>query len=214
MSLLKSIKQYMKTGNIKENYTTTIPIKDDNISVELKDVDKAYKAYIKIDEENNKRNKIINKYFDISWLSVIAAFILLGISLITMLLVQNYIIRCIAGVGIIIVFIMFVLYFVFAFKAENVECIKTFNINSLTKLLKLINIIDTNEKIGFKIEDTYGDFGAFKYFNKNNKEFTKTYIPFDKVHYCLNSPNKILGWFDEENYKYMIEYYTTYNEEF
>lgn len=27
MSLLKLIKQYMKTGNIKENYTATIPIK-------------------------------------------------------------------------------------------------------------------------------------------------------------------------------------------
>ena len=45
MSLLKSIKQYMKTGNIKENYTATIPIKDDSVSIELKDVNKTYKTY-------------------------------------------------------------------------------------------------------------------------------------------------------------------------
>lgn len=45
MSLLKLIKQYMQANNIEENYTSAIPIEDNSISIELKDVNKAYKMY-------------------------------------------------------------------------------------------------------------------------------------------------------------------------
>lgn len=62
MSLLKSIKQYMKTSNIKENYTATIPIKDDSVSIELKDVNKTYNTYIELNEENDRISRIKRKY--------------------------------------------------------------------------------------------------------------------------------------------------------
>ena len=45
MSLLKLIKQYMQANNIEENYTSAIPIEDNSISIELKDVNKVYKTY-------------------------------------------------------------------------------------------------------------------------------------------------------------------------
>lgn len=214
MSLLKSIKQYMKTGNIKENYTTTIPIKDDNISVELKDVDKAYKAYIKIDEENNKRNKIINKYFDISWLSVIAAFILLTIAAIIVFFDISLLIKVSCSIGSLL---LFIISFIFWRKIDSIcyICDDIYGIENLTSLLKAMNTIDTDEQIGLSIKNkSYGDIIVFKYFDKDNKELQKTDIELDKLHYCLNSPNKIIGWYDEEKHKYMLEYWTTYNGDF
>lgn len=214
MSLLKSIKQYMKTSNIKENYTATIPIKDDSVSIELKDVNKTYKTYIELNEENDRISRIKRKYDDISYRILITAFILLTIAAIIVFFDISLLIKVSCSIGSLL---LFIISFIFWCKKDSIcyICDDIYGIENLTSLLKVMNTIDTDEKIGLSIKNkSYGDIIVFKYLDKDNKELQKTAIELDKIHYCLNSPNKIIGWYDEENYKYMIEYYTTYNEEF
>lgn len=214
MSLLKSIKQYMKTDNIKENYTATIPIKDDSISIELKDVNKAYKTYIELNEENDRISRIKRKYDDISYQILITAFILLTIAAIIVFFDISLLIKASCSIGSLLLFIIF---FIFWCKNDSIcyICDDIYGIENLTSLLKVMNTIDTDEKIDLSIKNkSYGDIIVFKYFDKDNKELQKTAIELDKIHYCLNSPNKIIGWYDEEKNEYMIEYYTTYNRDF
>lgn len=214
MSLLKSIKQYMKTSNIKENYTATIPIKDDSVSIELKDVNKTYNTYIELNEENDRISRIKRKYDDISYRIFITAFILLTIATIIVFFDISLLIKVSCSIGSLL---LFIISFIFWYKKDSIcyICDDIYGIENLTSLLKVMNTIDTDEKIGLSIKNkSYGDIIVFKYFDKDNKELQKTAIELDKLHYYLNSPNKIIGWYDEENYKYMIEYYTTYNEEF
>lgn len=214
MSLLKSIKQYMKTGNIKENYTATIPIKDDSVSIELNNVNKIYKTYIELNEENSRISRIRRKYNDISYLILITAFILLAIAAIIVFFDISLLIKVSCSIGSLL---LFIISFIFLRKSDSICYIYDYiyGIGNLTILLKVMNTIDTDEKIGFSIKNkSYGDIIVFKYFDKDNKEHQKTAIELDKIHYCLNSPNKIIGWYDEEKNKYMIEYYTTYNEDF
>lgn len=71
------------------------------------------------------------------------------------------------------------------------------------------------KKISLSIKNkSYGDIIVFKYFDKDNKELQKTAIELDKIHYCSNSPNKIIGWYDKEKHEYILEYWTTYNADF
>ena len=214
MSLLKSIKLYMKTGNIKENYTATIPIKDDSVSIELNNVNKIYKTYIELNEENSRISRIRRKYNDISYLILITAFILLAIAAIIVFFDISLLIKVSCSIGSLL---LFIISFIFLCKSDSICYIYDYiyGIGNLTILLKVMNTIDTDEKIGFSIKNkSYGDIIVFKYFDKDNKEHQKTAIELDKIHYCLNSPNKIIGWYDEEKNKYMIEYYTAYNEDF
>ncbi|RGM75514.1 hypothetical protein [Agathobacter rectalis] len=214
MSLLKSIKQYMKTGNIKENYTATIPIKDDSVSIELKDVNKTYKTYIELNEENDRISRIRRKYNDISYLILITAFILLAIAAIIVFFDISLLIKVSCSIGSLL---LFIISFIFLCKSDSICYIYNYicGIGNLTILLKVMNTIDTDEKIGFSIKNkSYGDIIVFKYFDKDNKEHQKTAIELDKIHYCLNSPNKIIGWYDKEKHKYMLEYWTTYNGDF
>lgn len=214
MSLLKSIKQYMKTSNIKENYTATIPIKDDSVSIELKDVNKTYKTYIELNEENDRISRIRRKYNDISYLILITAFILLAIAAIIVFFDISLLIKVSCSIGSLL---LFIISFIFLCKSDSICYIYDYicGIGNLTILLKVMNTIDTDEKIGFSIKNkSYGDIIVFKYFDKDNKEHQKTAIELDKIHYCLNSPNKIIGWYDKEKHKYMLEYWTTYNGDF
>lgn len=214
MSLLKSIKQYMKTGNIKENYTATIPIKDDSVSIELKDVNKTYKTYIELNEENDRISRIRRKYNDISYRILITAFILLAIAAIIVFFDISLLIKVSCSIGSLL---LFIISFIFLCKSDSICYIYDYicGIGNLTILLKVMNTIDTDEKIGFSIKNkSYGDIIVFKYFDKDNKEHQKTAIELDKIHYCLNSPNKIIGWYDKEKHKYMLEYWTTYNGDF
>ena len=214
MSLSKSIKQYIKTGNIKENYTATIPIKDDSVSIELKDVNKTYKTYIELHEENDRISRIKRKYDDISYRILITAFILLAIAAIIVFFDISLLIKVSCSIGSLL---LFIISFIFLRKNDSICYIydDIHGIENLTSLLKVMNTIDTDEEIGLSIKNkSYGDIIVFKYFDKDNKELQKTAIELDKIHYCLNSPNKIIGWYDEEKNKYMIEYYTTYNGDF
>lgn len=214
MSLLKSIKQYMKTGNIKENYTAIIPIKDDSVSIELKDVNKTYKTYIELNEENDRISRIKRKYDDISYLILITAFILLTIATIIVFFDISLLIKVSCSIGSLLLFIPS---FIFWYKTDSIcyICDDIYGIENLTSLLKVMNTIDTDEKIGLSIKNnSYGDIIVFKYFDKDNKELQKTAIELDKLHYCLNSPNKITGWYDKEKHEYMLEYWTTYNGDF
>lgn len=214
MSLLKSIKQYIKTGNIKENYTTTIPIKDDSVSIELNNVNKIYKTYIELNEENNRISRIKRKYDDISYRILITAFILLSIAAIIVFFDISLLIKVSCSIGSLL---LFIISFIFLCKSDSICYIDDYiyGIGNLTILLKVMNTIDTDEKIGFSIKNkSYGDIIVFKYFDKDNKEHQKTAIELDKIHYCLNSPNKIIGWYDKEKHKYMLEYWTTYNGDF
>lgn len=214
MSLLKSIKQYIKTGNIKENYTTTIPIKDDSVSIELNNVNKIYKTYIELNEENNRISRIKRKYDDISYRILITAFILLSIAAIIVFFDISLLIKVSCSIGSLL---LFIISFIFLCKSDSICYIYDYiyGIGNLTILLKVMNTIDTDEKIGFSIKNkSYGDIIVFKYFDKDNKEHQKTAIELDKIHYCLNSPNKIIGWYDKEKHKYMLEYWTTYNGDF
>ena len=214
MSLLKSIKQYMKTGNIKENYTATIPIKDDSVSIELNNVNKIYKTYIELNEENSRISRIRRKYNDISYLILITAFILLAIAAIIVFFDISLLIKVSCSIGSLL---LFIISFIFLCKSGSICYIYDYiyGIGNLTILLKVMNTIDTDEKIGFSIKNkSYGDIIVFKYFDKDNKEHQKTAIELDKIHYCLNSPNKIIGWYDKEKHKYMLEYWTTYNGDF
>lgn len=214
MSLLKSIKQYMKTGNIKENYTATIPIKDDSVSMELKDVNKTYKTYIELNEENDRISRIKRKYDDISYRILITAFILLTIAAIIVFFDINLLIKVSCSIGSLL---LFIISFIFWCKKDSIcyICDDIYGIENLTSLLKVMNTIDTDEKIGLSIKNkSYGDIIVFKYFDKDNKELQKTAIELDKLHYCLNSPNKIIGWYDKEKHEYMLEYWTTYNGDF
>lgn len=214
MSLLKSIKQYMKTGNIKENYTAIIPIKDDSVSIELKDVNKTYKTYIELNEENDRISRIKRKYDDISYLILITAFILLTIATIIVFFDISLLIKVSCSIGSLLLFIPS---FIFWYKTDSIcyICDDIYGIENLTSLLKVMNTIDTDEKIGLSIKNnSYGDIIVFKYFDKDNKELQKTAIELDKLHYCLNSPNKIIGWYDKEKHEYMLEYWTTYNGDF
>lgn len=214
MSLLKSIKQYMKTGNIKENYTAIIPIKDDSVSIELKDVNKTYKTYIELNEENDRISRIKRKYDDISYLILITAFILLTIATIIVFFDISLLIKVSCSIGSLLLFIPS---FIFWYKTDSIcyICDDIYGIENLTSLLKVMNTIDTDEKIGISIKNkSYGDIIVFKYFDKDNKELQKTAIELDKLHYCLNSPNKIIGWYDKEKHEYMLEYWTTYNGDF
>lgn len=214
MSLLKSIKQYMKTGNIKENYTATIPIKDDSVSIELKDVNKTYKTYIELNEENDRISRIKRKYDDISYRILITAFILLTIAAIIVFFDINLLIKVSCSIGSLL---LFIISFIFLCKSDSICYIYNYiyGIGNLTRLLKVMNTIDTDNKIGFSIKNkSYGDSIVFKYFDKDNKELQKTAIELDKLHYCLNSPNKIIGWYDKEKHEYMLEYWTTYNGDF
>lgn len=214
MSLLKSIKQYMKTGNIKENYTATIPIKDDSVSIELNNVNKIYKTYIELNEENSRISRIRRKYNDISYLILITAFILLAIAAIIVFFDISLLIKVSCSIGSLL---LFIISFIFLCKSDSICYIYDYiyGIGNLTILLKVMNTIDTDEKIGFSIKNkSYGDIIVFKYFDKDNKEHQKTAIELDKIHYCLNSPNKIIGWYDKEKHKYMLEYWTTYNGDF
>lgn len=198
MSLLKSIKQYMKTGNIKENYTATIPIKDDSVSIELKDVNKTYNTYIELNEENDRISRIKRKYDDISYRILITAFILLTIAAIIVFFDISLLIKVSCSIGSLLLFIIF---FIFWYKKDSIcyICDDIYGIENLTSLLKVMNTIDTDEKIGFSIKNkSYGDIIVFKYFDKDNKELQKTAIELDKLHYYLNSPNKIIGWYDNE----------------
>lgn len=214
MSLLKSIKQYMKTSNIKENYIATIPIKDDSVSIELKDVNKTYKTYIELNEENDRISRIKRKYDDISYRILITAFILLTIATIIVFFDISLLIKVSCSIGSLL---LFIISFIFLCKSDSICYIYDYiyGIGNLTRLLKVMNTIDTDEKIGFSIKNkSYGDIIVFKYFDKDNKEHQKTAIELDKIHYCLNSPNKIIGWYDKEKHKYMLEYWTTYNGDF
>lgn len=214
MSLLKSIKQYMKTGNIKENYTAIIHIKDDSVSIELKDVNKTYKTYIELNEENDRISRIKRKYDDISYLILITAFILLTIATIIVFFDISLLIKVSCSIGSLLLFIPS---FIFWYKTDSIcyICDDIYGIENLTSLLKVMNTIDTDEKIGLSIKNkSYGDIIVFKYFDKDNKELQKTAIELDKLHYCLNSPNKIIGWYDKEKHEYMLEYWTTYNGDF
>lgn len=214
MSLLKSIKQYMKTGNIKENYTATIPIKDDSVSIELNNVNKIYKTYIELNEENDRISRIKRKYDDISYRILITAFILLAIAAIIVFFDISLLIKVSCSIGSLL---LFIISFIFLCKSDSICYIYDYicGIGNLTILLKVMNTIDTDEKIGFSIKNkSYGDIIVFKYFDKDNKEHQKTAIELDKIHYCLNSPNKIIGWYDKEKHKYMLEYWTTYNGDF
>lgn len=214
MSLLKSIKQYMKTGNIKENYTATIPIKDDSVSIELKDVNKTYKTYIELNEENDRISRIKRKYDDISYRILITAFILLTIAAIIVFFDINLLIKVSCSIGSLL---LFIISFIFWCKKDSIcyICDDIYGIENLTSLLKVMNTIDTDEKIGLSIKNkSYGDIIVFKYFDKDNKELQKTAIELDKLHYWLNFPNKIIGWYDKEKHEYMLEYWTTYNGEF
>lgn len=214
MSLLKSIKQYMKTGNIKENYTATIPIKDDSVSIELKDVNTTYKTYIELNEENDRISRIKRKYDDISYRILITAFILLIIATIIVFFDISLLIKVSCSIGSLL---LFIISFIFWYKKDSIcyICDDIYGIENLTSLLKVMNTIDTDEKIGLSIKNkSYGDIIVFKYFNKDNKELQKTAIELDKIHYCLNSPNKIIGWYDKEKHEYMLEYWTTYNGDF
>lgn len=214
MSLLKSIKQYMKNGNIKENYTATIPIKDDSVSIELKDVNKTYKTYIELNEENDRISRIKRKYDDISYRILITAFILLTIVTIIVFFDISLLIKVSCSIGSLL---LFIISFIFWCKKDSIcyICDDIYGIENLTSLLKVMNTIDTDEKIGLSIKNkSYGDIIVFKYFNKDNKELQKTAIELDKLHYCLNSPNKIIGWYDKEKHEYMLEYWTTYNGDF
>lgn len=214
MSLLKSIKQYMKTSNIKENYTATIPIKDDSVSIELKDVNKTYKTYIELNEENDRISRIKRKYDDISCRILITAFILLTIAAIIVFFDISLLIKVSCSIGSLL---LFIISFIFWCKKDSIcyICDDIYGIENLTSLLKVMNTIDTHEKIGLSIKNkSYGDIIVFKYFNKDNKELQKTAIELDKLHYCLNSPNKIIGWYDKEKHEYMLEYWTTYNGDF
>ena len=214
MSLSKSIKQYIKTGNIKENYTATIPIKDDSVSIELKDVNKTYKTYIELHEENDRISRIKRKYDDISCRILITAFILLAIAAIIVFFDISLLIKVSCSIGGLLLFIIF---YIFLCKNDSTCYIDDdiYGIESLTSLLKVMNTINTDGKIGLSIKNkSYGDIIVFKYFDKDNKELQKATIELDKIHYCLNSPNKIIGWYDEEKNEYMIEYYTTYNGDF
>lgn len=214
MSLLKSIKQYMKTGNIKENYTATIPIKDDSVSIELKDVNKTYKTYIELNEENDRISRIKRKYDDISYRILITAFILLTIAAIIVFFDINLLIKVSCSIGSLL---LFIISFIFWCKKDSIcyICDDIYGIENQTSLLKVMNTIDTDEKIGLSIKNkSYGDIIVFKYFDKDNKELQKTAIELDKLHYCLNSPNKIIGWYDKEKHEYMLEYWTTYNGDF
>lgn len=214
MSLLKSIKQYMKTGNIKENYTAIIPIKDDSVSIELKDVNKTYKTYIELNEENDRISRIKRKYDDISYRILITAFILLTIAAIIVFFDINLLIKVSCSIGSLL---LFIISFIFWCKKDSIcyICDDIYGIENLTSLLKVMNTIDTDEKIGLSIKNkSYGDIIVFKYFDKDNKELQKTAIELDKLHYCLNSPNKIIGWYDKEKHEYMLEYWTTYNGDF
>lgn len=214
MSLLKSIKQYMKTGNIKENYTATIPIKDDSVSIELNNVNKIYKTYIELNEENDRISRIKRKYDDISYRILITAFILLAIAAIIVFFDISLLIKVSCSIGSLL---LFIISFIFSCKSDSICYIYDYicGIGNLTILLKVMNTIDTDEKIGFSIKNkSYGDIIVFKYFDKDNKEHQKTAIELDKIHYCLNSPNKIIGWYDKEKHKYMLEYWTTYNGDF
>lgn len=214
MSLLKSIKQYMKTSNIKENYTATIPIKDDSVSIELKDVNKTYKTYIELNEENDRISRIKRKYDDISCRILITAFILLTIAAIIVFFDISLLIKVSCSIGSLL---LFIISFIFWCKKDSIcyICDDIYGIENLTSLLKVMNTIDTDEKIGLSIKNkSYGDIIVFKYFNKDNKELQKTAIELDKLHYCLNSPNKIIGWYDKEKHEYMLEYWTTYNGDF
>lgn len=214
MSLLKSIKQYMKTGNIKENYTAIIPIKDDSVSIELKDVNKTYKTYIELNEENDRISRIKRKYDDISYPILITAFILLTIATIIVFFDISLLIKVSCSIGSLLLFIPS---FIFWYKTDSIcyICDDIYGIENLTSLLKVMNTIDTDEKIGLSIKNkSYGDIIVFKYFDKDNKELQKTAIELDKLHYCLNSPNKIIGWYDKEKHEYMLEYWTTYNGDF
>lgn len=214
MSLLKSIKQYMKTGNIKENYTATIPIKDDSVSIELKDVNKTYNTYIELNEENDRISRIKRKYDDISYRILITAFILLTIAAIIVFFDISLLIKVSCSIGSLL---LFIISFIFWYKKDSIcyICDDIYGIENLTSLLKVMNTIDTDEKIGLSIKNkSYGDIIVFKYFDKDNKELQKTAIELDKLHYYLNSPNKIIGWYDKEKHKYMLEYWTTYNGDF
>lgn len=214
MSLLKSIKQYMKTGNIKENYTATIPIKDDSVSIELKDVNKTYKTYIELHEENDRISRMKRKYDDISYLILITACILFAIATIIVFFDISLLIKVSCSIG---GLLLFIISFIFLRKSDSICYISDdiHGIANLTSLLMVMNTIDADEKIGLSIENkSYGDIIVFKYFDKNNKELQKTAIELDKIHYCLNSPNKIIGWYDKEKHEYMLEYWTTYNGDF
>ena len=214
MSLLKLIKQYMKTGNVKENYTATIPIKDDSVSIELKDVNKTYKTYIELHEENDRISRMKKKYDDIFYRILITAFILLVIATIIVFFDISLLIKVSCSIG---GLLLFIISFIFLRKNDSICYISDdiYGIKNLTSLLKVMNTIDTDEKISLSIKNkSYGDIIVFKYFDKNNKELQKTAIELDKIHYCLNSPNKIIGWYDKEKHEYILEYWTTYNADF
>ena len=214
MSLLESIKQYMKTGNIKENYTATIPIQDDSVSIELKDVNKTYKTYIELHEENDRISRIKRKYDDISYLILITACILFAIATIIVFFDISLLIKVSCSIGSLL---LFIIVYIFWRKNDSICYIRDdiYGIQNLTSLLMVMNTIDTDEKIGLSIENkSYGDIIVFKYFDKDNKELQKTAIELDKIHYCLNSPNKIIGWYDKEKHEYMLEYWITYNGDF
>lgn len=219
MSLLKSIKQYMKTGHIKENYSATIPIKDDSVYIELKDVNKTYKTYIELHKENDRISRIKRKYDDISNRILITAFIQLVIATIIVFFDIVFfdislLIKVSCSIGSLL---LFIISFIFLCKSNSIYYIydDIHGIANLTSLLKVMNTIDTDEKIGLSIKNkSYGDIIVFKYFDKDNKELQKKAVELDKIHYCLNSPNKIIGWYDKETHKYMLKYWTTYNGDF
>lgn len=214
MHLLKLIKQYTQTNNIEDNYTAVIPIKDDSVSIELKDVNKTYKTYVELNEDNDRISRIKRKYDNISYRISITAFILLTIAAIIVFFDISLLIKVSCSIGSLL---LFIIVFIFWRKNDYIcyICDDIYGIENLTSLLKVMNTIDTDEKISLSIKNkSYGDIIVFKYFDKNNKELQKTAIELDKIHYCSNSPNKIIGWYDKEKHEYMLEYWTTYNADF